>query len=245
MITESAQSGLNALAASDWSAPASAAVANLRAVCALKLLLVGYLVGTVTMQTDADGRQVAHVGADLSAVTGERAEMARSLLAPSVAYAMGAGLRAPVEDDFQTGGASDTGLWPIPIIIAAIVVGGSVTAWVAHEAADVVKFFKNANDQKDALQKADAAATEVISKHVQAEQTEGKALEFSEAEKLALGLARKRADDMVEQMKKRDTDSSGFPWYVWAGGGAAALLAMLMLSQRGGVTVVSPSAKAA
>lgn len=249
-LAASFDAGLQQMAAADWSASDVVCAKNLQAVQATRALLVASLVGTATYTTLADGRVSVDAIADLTSGSGERYDAARALLSPCNVYALGANLPPIADGDFVTQAPEDTGIWPVAVIVACVVVGGAVIGWMSHETASVVKYFKSANDQKDVLTKADAAAVDLVSKHVQNEQVQGKGIPFTDAEKTALSILQKRADEMSAAMQKRSEDpasGSALPWYVWAGAGAVGLVAVLYLTNRpGGVTVVSSTpAKAA
>jgi hypothetical protein len=247
-LAASFDAGLAQMAAADWSASDVVSVKNLQAVQATRALLIASLIGTATYTTLADGRTSVDASADLTSGSGERYDAARALLAPCKVYALAAGLPPIVDQDFVTQAPEDTGLWPVAVVIACVVVGGAVVGWISHETASVIKYFKTENTQKDALARTDAAALDVIAKHTQEEQKQGKGIPFTEAERTALSMLEQRSNEMASAIqKKSDPAASALPWYVWAGAGAVGLVAVLYLTNRsGGVTVVSTSpAKAA
>lgn len=233
--------GLAQMAAADWSASDVVCARNLQAVQATRALLIASLIGTAAYTTLDDGRTSVLATADLSSGSGERYDAARALLAPCNVYALASNLPPIVDGDFMTTAPEDTGLWPVAVIIACVVVGGAVVGWISHETASVVKYFKTENTQKDALARTDAAALDVIAKHTQAEQAQGKGIPFTEAEKTALAMLEQRSAEMASAIQKKSDPTTGaLPWYVWAGAGAVGLVAVLYLTNRsGGVTVVS------
>ena len=228
-MSDSATAGLAAMAAADWSGNERALVRDFQAVLALKLMLVAELCGSVSFEPTGE----AIVSADVIAATGDRADAARALLAPISVYALGAKLGPVPAGDIVTAAPQDTGA--LPVIIVAIVAGAALAGWVAHEASGVIKYFKTANDQRDTMQKADAAATAMLAKHIEAEQVAGKAIELSAAEREQLAILKQRADEMSKALaSQNEKPAAPVPWYVWAGVGAAGVAALAYLVSRPG-----------
>lgn len=252
LLAANADAGLAQLSRADVSGPASVAVRNLQAVIALKAILVGHLCGVVTYSLNpSTGETTASVEADVVNSVGERGDIARGLLAPLFAYALEARLPPDPGTDVSTIAPSDTGLWPVVVIV--IVAGGAVLlgGWIAQKAADVVTAWHAVNAQRDELQKADARLTQLVSEHVQKEQAAGKTLPIDDATKAQLQVLTARTQTLTDAIKSANPDAGGgssLPWYAWAGigVGGALVLALMLRQSGGGVTIVrEPLAQAA
>ena len=250
-LAASADAGLVSMLSGDWSAPETANIRNLQAVCALKGILVGYLCGRVTNTTDSSGEVTSSIDADVGASVGERGDCARALLAPLEAYALDARLAPMPAGDISTLAPQDTGLWPLAVI--AVIAGGAVLlgGWIAHEASSVIKAWHATNAQRDQLEADDAKLTRLVSDHVQKEQAAGKTLPLDDATKVQMAAVVQRTQELTAALRSANPDtqpsSSVLPWYAWAGigVGGALVLALVLRQSGGGVTVIREPAREA
>ena len=231
-LAASCDSALARLAGNDWSSGSDASkIRDLGGITAFKCLLVGYLVGQVTQTTSPDNVVSAEVSGDLSQ-PGERGDFARGLLAPLVYYYAAAALPAqPEQSGLAFVAPADTGLWPIPVIIAVTVAGSAIAIWTEQKATDLVKFFKTQNTQVAEIQRLDSKLTDTVSQHVKAEQVAKAQIPFTEAERLQLTSLRERLNQLQGQLGEPPSGSwiNQIPWYAWAIG-AGALVAIAGVS---------------
>ncbi len=217
----SAEQGLTHLETADWSQSARPNEEFL-AVLALRLVLAGYLVGTVQRETTPDGVTVIRVQLDGKPQPEERVHAARLLLAPVQRYAELAQL------SYAT---ADTGAVPIPVLIlggavAVVVVAAEAYAFmfVAEKAANIVDGALKRNDSSREIQRADAEVLKLVNQHVQREKAAGKTLPIDEPTKLALAALSSRVGSLLQNFQSQV--SSGFPPWALPAVGLAAVAAL-------------------
>jgi hypothetical protein len=209
------------------------------AVTALRGMLCGYLLGSVSAVTNESGQMVYQVAFDLSDTTQplERRRAAAAILDPIRGY------RALAYPDDQITLATETGLIPVAIIAGvavqvAIVAGATVAiTYAVHQASQVVNGIFARKADAAILEKKDAAALTAVAQHVEAEQKAGKALPISAATQAVLAQA---SEATQQVLAKRDPGvesglasvNSWLPnWAPWAGGAAAgAILVSLVFA---------------
>lgn len=195
-LSQSASIGVAALHDASWPSPG---VDEFLAVLALRIVLAGYLIGSVERSVDAQGHTSVRVKFDGQQVPTDRLWAAQLLVAPLGAYADLAGISYEYS-------ASDTGAVPVPLIIlggvvsVTLVAGGAyVVTYVAKEAATVVDNALRRNSASKAVQEADAQALKIVESHVQREIAAGKILEFDSVERSILSALQDRISNIVKQ----------------------------------------------
>lgn len=231
-----ASAGLDAMA-SDGLAGDSSAVNQWLAVTALRGLLCGYLIGSVSATTSPEGQTVYQVAFDLSDTTQpiERRRVAAALLRPIRAYGS---LAYP---DSQITTASDVGFVPIAIIAGvavriAIVAGATVAiSYAVHQASQIVNAIFARKADAAIIEKKDAAALTAVAQHVEAEQKAGKALPISAATQAIIDQSSQATKEVLAK-REPGVDSgltsvnSWLPtWAPWAGGAAAGALLVSLI----------------
>lgn len=220
-LSVSATEGLRHLEAGDWSTSVRPGEEFL-AVLALRLLLAGYLIGTVQKTVGTDGLTTLHVEIGGREAPAERLDAARLLLAPIGVYADIARLSF-------TSQANDTGAIPIPILI----VGGAVAVtvvisqayvimYVAEKAANIVDGALKRNAASSEIQRADAEVLKLVNQHVQREQAAGSTQPLDDATKMALSGLQSRVGSLVKNAFEQEAKSTFASWALPAIGLAAA-----------------------
>lgn len=236
-----ASAGLDAMAG-DGLGNTQAAVNQWLGVTALRGLLCGYLIGSVSAVTSQEGITTYQVAFDLSDTTQPlaRRRVAAALLSPIRAYA------ALAYPDEQATQATDVGVIPIALIAGvavqvAIVAGATVAiTYAVHQASQIVNGIFNRKADAEILEKKDAAALTAVAQHVEAEQKAGKALPISAATQAVIDQASLATREVLA---KRDPGvesglavaNSWLPaWVPWLGGAAAgaALLVLILAAVR-------------
>lgn len=231
-LSVAATEGIRHLQSADWSS-STRPTEEFLAVLALRLVLVGYLVGSVTRSTSADGQTVISVSLPANDIGGERLDAARAVLAPLGIYADLAGLRLEKR-------ASDTGAVPIPVLILGGVVTVSFIAaqsylvmYVADKAGEITDRVLKRQAAAAEIQRADAEVLKLVNNHVQREQVAGRTLSLDEGTKFALAGLQSRVGSLV-QLGYQSAEK-GFPSWVLPAAGLAALAvvtAIVFLKQR-------------
>jgi hypothetical protein len=208
-LSISATEGIRHLEAGDWSTSARPAEEFL-AVLALRLLLAGYLIGSVNKNVASDGTTTLRVELDGRSAPPERREAAQLLVAPLGVYADLAGL------SFRTQ-ANDTGAIPIPILIVGgavavtvVIAQAYVVMYVAEKAANIVDGALKRNAASSEIQRADAEVLKLVNNHIQREQAAGATLPLDEATRFALAGLQTRVGSLVKSAFEAE-GKSGFP----------------------------------
>lgn len=225
-LPASVNSAMARLRSADWTAGSAGAQArDLQALCALKAILVGHLLGTISYSQTSSGDPTADIGGTLDTSVGERADAARALVAPLVFYYDRAGFSPLPNADLQTTAPGDVGLWPIPVIIAVSVAGAAVLGWVAHETAGVVRYFKSVDSTQKEIQRLDAQVTDMLNRHVQDEKTTSQQKALSDDERAQIGALNKRIGELTGKLGPEAQPSAlaSVPWYAWTIGAAAVV----------------------
>lgn len=229
-LSIAATEGIRHLEAADWSTSVRPGEEFL-AVLALRLLLAGYLIGTVNKIVGADGTTSLHVEIEANNAPPERAEVARLLVAPLGVYADMAGLSF-------TSQASDTGAIPVPILIVGgavavtvVIAQSYVVMYVAEKAAAIVDGALRRNAASAEIQKADAEVLKLVNLHVQREQSAAKTLPLDEPTRFALSALQARVGALVKSAF--DQPSKNFPtWALPAIGVTAAAVVTAIIVYR-------------
>jgi len=173
--------------------------------------------GELITSTNAENSIEIAVTADLDR-TGERADLARVLWAPFVAYTA---MMADAGDQI-----AETGAIPLLPIMGAVVrvsvalgryAAGSYVVNQAIQA--VTNVFQRRQDSAD-LQRTQAAALEAAAKHVEAEKNAGKSLPLDPATKAVIEKLNEQSAKIVEKKYEqdagilgRDKEKESKPWY--------------------------------
>jgi hypothetical protein len=210
-LSVSATNGIIALERADWDL-SQTPVEDFLSVLALRMVLSGYLVGSVTRTSSETGTTIS-VEIDPATTTAdtEHAAAARALMTPVAVYADMAGIEFRAEP-------VDTGIVPIPLLI----IGGAVTvaatiahSWilveVAKNAAAIVDGVLRRKDASEEIQKADAEVIKLVNNHVQREQDAGKVLPLDEATKSAISGLNGRVNALVTTAYKPNVTSNTEP----------------------------------
>lgn len=210
-LSISATEGIRHLEAGDWSTSVRPAEEFL-ALLALRLLLAGYLIGSVQKDVSVDGVTTLRVELDGREAPAERVRAAQMLVAPLGAYGEIAGLK-------YTATASDVGAIPIPILIVggavavtAVIAQAYVVMYVAEKATNIVDGALKRNAASAQIQKADAEVLKLVNMHVQREQAAGKALPLDDATKTALVGLEARIGTLVKTSFQPSTTQSFPSW---------------------------------
>lgn len=220
-LATAAERGIARLERVDWSGGASA-VEDFLGLLALRCVLAGYLVGTVSRSTGLDGKTTIDVVLDGRDSDPDRARAARALVAPLGAYGDLSGL------SFSST-ITETGAVPLAVLIIGGVVAVSVVAaqsyvlmHIAEKAAEVVDRALKRSDASAEIQKADAEVIKLVNNHVQREQTEGKALPLDAATKAALSGLESRVGTLVKSSFE-STGQKVLPTWLWPVVGVSAV----------------------
>jgi hypothetical protein len=219
-LSVAATEGVRHLQDASWSA-STRPTEEFLAVLALRLVLVGYLVGSVTRTTNADGTTTIAVSLPINDIGGERLEAAKSVLAPLGVYADLAGLQLEKR-------ASDTGAIPIPVLIVGGVVAVTFVAaqsyvvmYVAEKAGEITDRVLKRQAAAAEIQRADAEVLKLVNMHVAREQAAGSTLALDQATKFALSGLQSRVGNLVQLGYQ--SEQKGFPSWVLPVAGLAAL----------------------
>lgn len=229
-LARSASVGLAAFESANWS---NSNTDDFLAVLALRIVLCGYLVGTVE-RVEANDRVQIRVKFDGKKVPQDRLRAAQLVVAPLGVYADLANLGYEYR-------ATETGAVPVPLLIlggvvsVSLIAGGAyVVTEVAREASKVVDNALRRNDASKAVQEADAQALHVINSHVQREIVAGKIIEFDSVERSILDALQDRISNIVKQAY--EPIKEGLPtWVLPTVGvlGAAAIAGALYVGMKG------------
>lgn len=224
VLSVSATEGIRHFELGDWTTSARPAEEFL-AVLALRLLLSGYLIGSVQKDTSSDGTTTIQVQLDSRDADPDRVMAAKMLVAPLGVYADMAGLRLDAK-------ASDTGAIPIPILITGgavavtvVIAQAYVVMYVAEKAAAIVDGALKRNQASSEIQRADAEVLKLVNNHVQREQASGQTLPLDEATRAALAGLQSRVGSLVNSAFEREA-SKGFPSWALPTIGLAAVAAV-------------------
>lgn len=216
-LSVSAAEALRHLEAGDWSSSIRPAEEFL-ALLALRLLLSGYLIGTVAKNVSADGTTSLHVELDGGSAVPERLEAAKLLVAPLGIYGDLAGLKFASK-------TADTGAIPIPILIAGgavavtvVIAQAYVVMYVAEKASAIVDGALKRNAASSEIQRADAEVIKLVNQHVQREQAAGSTLPLDEATRFALAGLQSRVGALVERAYENAESKTFPPWALPAAG---------------------------
>lgn len=232
-LSVSATEGLRHLETADWSTSAHPTQEFL-ALLALRLVLAGYLIGSVTKTTDSNGLTTFHVEAPTGQVKfDERFGAVAALLEPLRYYASQAGISLTLTAD-------ETGALPIPILIvggavavSAVVAQAYVVMYAAEKAAQIVDGALRRKAAASEVQRADGEVIKLVNNHVQREQAAGKALPLDDATRIAIGGLQTRIGSLVKHAFEQET-SKGFPLWGWpvAGLTAAAVATAIIIYRK-------------
>jgi hypothetical protein len=213
--------GVRHLQIADWSL-STRPTEEFLATLALRLVLAGYLVGTVEKTTAADGSTSVTVELDGRPAPSERQEAAKMLVAPLGAYIELANLRF-------SSAANDTGAIPIPLLIVGgivavtvVVARSYVVMYVAEQAKEIVDGALKRNAASKEIQQADAEVLKLVNNHVQREQETGKAMPLDEATRTAIKNLETRVGSLVKASYE-NIPKPGFPSWVWPAAGLTAV----------------------
>ncbi len=224
-LAVSATEGLRHLEAADWSASVHPTQEFL-ALLALRLVLSGYLVGSVTKSTDSSGLTTIHVEAPVGDVhMNERLNAVAALLEPLRYYASQAGISITLTAD-------ETGAIPIPVLIvggavavSAVVAQAYVVMYAAEKAATIVDGALKRRAAAAEVQRADGEVIKLVNNHVQREQAAGKTLPLDDATKLAMAGLQTRIGSVLKNAFESEK-KEGFPLWGWPIAGLAAAAAV-------------------
>lgn len=229
----SATEGFRRLESANW-ADSKRANEEFLALLALRLVLVGYLIGNVSRTTTPDGTVTIEVRLGNRPAPGERLDAAHALLDPVSYYAEIAGIS-------YTARASDTGAIPVPVLIAGGVVAVSIVAaeayvviYVAEKVGTIVDNALKRADASREIQRADAEVIKLVNQHVEREQAAGQTLALDDATRLAISGLQSRVGDIVQKAYSSE-QSKGFPpWVVPTAAGLAAvsIVAALVVAKK-------------
>lgn len=229
----SATEGLRHLESADWSASVHPTQEFL-ALLALRLVLAGYLIGTVTKTVDPDGQTRIHVEAPSGNVRmDERFRAVAALLEPLRYYASQSGISLTLTAD-------ETGAVPIPVLIvggavavSAVVAQAYVVMYVADKAGQIVDGAFKRRAAASEVQRADAEVIKLVNNHVQREQAAGKALPLDEGTRIAIGGLQTRIGSLVKNAFESEK-KEGFPLWGWpvAGLTAAAVATAIIIYRK-------------
>jgi hypothetical protein len=230
-LSISATEGIKHLEAGDWTGSIRPAEEFL-AVLALRLLLSGYLVGSVDKTVSADGTTTLRVELDGRSAPVERLEAAKALVAPLGVYADLAGLQFAHS-------ATETGAIPIPVLIVGgavavtvVVAQAYVVMYVAEKAASIVDGALKRNSASSEIQRADAEVLKLVNNHVQREQAAGGTLPLDDATRSAIAGLQSRVGSLVNAAFANE-DKSKFPsWALPAIGLTAAAVVTAIIVYR-------------
>lgn len=232
-LAVSATEGLRHLESADWSTSARP-TAEFLALLALRLVLSGYLIGTVSKRTDDAGVTTIHVEAPSGPVRmDERFNAVAALLEPLRYYANQAGISVRLTTD-------ETGAIPIPVLIvggavavSAIVAEAYVVMYAAEKATQIVDNALRRNAATAEVQRADAEVIKLVNNHVQREQAAGKTLPLDEATRIAISGLQTRIGSLVKNAFEQEK-TQGFPLWGWpaAGLAAAAVVTAIILYRK-------------
>ena len=230
-LSVSATEGLRHLAAADWSTSTNPK-SEFIALVALRLVLAGYLIGSVQKTTQSDGSTTIAVQISGGTQPPERVLAARSLIDPLSAYLSAAGLSYTSR--------AETGAVPIPILIVGGVV--AVTAVVAEayvvtvaceKASEVIDNALKRDAAAKEVQRADAEVIKLVNNHGAREQAAGRRLQIDDATMLALTGLQSRIGSLVKNAFQSEGKGSLPPWVLPAAGvAAAAAIAFVLIPQR-------------
>jgi hypothetical protein len=225
-LADSAAQGVLNFQQADWSR--ATAKDEFLATIALRIVLVGYLIGRVEHRTTETQTEIAVYLDQTEPVPAERLRAAQLLIAPLGVYADEAKISAVY------GQTEDVGAVPMPIVILGGVVavsmvaaGGTVLWNVVDHASEVVDNALRRDSATKAVQAADGKTLEVMQNHVQREKIAGKTLEFDATERSILQALQERVGKIVA-MAYAPTNKSFPAWAIPAGLGAAAILTALI-----------------
>jgi hypothetical protein len=217
----SATEGIRHFEAADWSLSARPTEEFL-ATLALRLVLAGYLVGSVDKLVGADGATSMTVEIDGQSAPGERQQAAKMLVAPLGAYVQLANLRF-------VSSANDTGAIPIPLLIVGgivavtvVVARSYVVMYVAEKASEIVDAALKRNAASKEIQQADAEVMKLVNNHVQREQEVGKTMPLDEATRTAIRNLETRVGSLVKASYE-SIPTPSFPSWVWPAAGLTAV----------------------
>jgi hypothetical protein len=222
-LATGATEGIRHLETADWSKSVRP-VAEFRALVALRLVLVGYLVGKVERTQQSDGSWLVAVTIDQNSSAGDaRWQVAKSLIAPLAVYTELAGLRVVAR-------ASDTGIVPVPLLILGGVVAVSIVAAQAYvatvvveKAAEIVDGAFKRSDAANEVQRADAEVLKLVNNHVLREQAAGQTLQLDQATAIAIDGLQQRTSKTLGAAYAGNSKSNEFPpWIIPTAGLAAA-----------------------
>lgn len=220
-LAAAAARGIDRLERVDWSG-GNRAVEDFLGLLALRCVLAGYLVGSVSRSTAVDGKTTIDVVLDGRDSDPGRARAARAVVAPLGAYGDLAGL------SFAST-VTETGAVPLAVLIVGGVVAVSVVAaqsyvlmHIAEKAAEVVDGALKRSDASSEIQRADAEVIKLVNNHVQREQQEGKALALDSATKAALSGLESRVGSLVKSSFD-NTVQKVLPTWVWPVVGVSAV----------------------
>ena len=219
-LSISATEGIRHLEAGDWSASVRPAEEFL-AVLALRLVLAGYLIGSVNKSVSPDGLTTIQVVLDGRSAPRERLEAAQMLVAPLGAYGDLAGI------SFRN--QAETGAIPIPILIVggavavtAVIAQAYVVMYVAEKATAIVDGALKRNAAGSEIQRADAEVLKLVNMHIQREQAAGTTLPLDDATRQAIGGLQTRVGSLVKNAFEAEAKSN-FPSWALPAAGLAAL----------------------
>ena len=232
-LATSATEGLRHLESADWSASVHPTQEFL-ALLALRLVLSGYLIGSVTKTVDSSGLTTIHVEAPSGRVQmDERFNAVAALLEPLRYYASQSGISLTLTAD-------ETGAVPIPILIvggavavSAVVAQAYVVMYAAEKASQIVDGALKRSAAAAEVQRADAEVIKLVNNHVQREQASGKALPLDEGTRVAIGGLQTRIGSLVKYAYQKENEK-GFPLWGWpvAGLTAAAVVTAIIMYRK-------------
>lgn len=230
-LAQSATEGLQHLLAGDWSTSVQPKD-EFVALIALRLVLAGYLVGTVQKTVDSEGKTTIHVAAPNEHLPfDERLNAVVALLEPLRYYASKSGINLDLS-------AEETGAVPIPVLIvagavavSAVVARAYVVMYAAEKGAQIVENALKRQAANAEVQRADGEVIKLVNGHVQREQAAGKTLPLDDATKLAIAGLQTRIGSLVKSAFEQEAKAT-FPLWIPAVGLAAVAVVTAIIVYR-------------
>jgi len=230
-LAVAATEGLRHLETADWTSSTNPK-SEFLALVALRLVLAGYLIGSVSKTTQADGTTTIAVEIPGGTQPADRLLAARSLIDPLAAYLSAAGLSFSSQ--------LETGAVPIPVLIVggavavtAIVAEAYVVSFACEKASEVVDKALTRDAAAKEVQRADAEVIKLVNNHVAREQAAGRRLQIDDATMLALTGLQSRIGSLVKNAFSSEAKSILPPWVLPAAGVAAAAAIAFVLVHKG------------
>lgn len=219
--------GVEHFATGNWET--STAEGDFLATLALRIVLAGYLVGSVERVIANDVTHVL-VRLDPNNTDPDRRRAAKLLFDPLDVYAELSGIIVKRTSPSDVG-ALQGGLFAGVVIVTVIAGATAVMLYVAEKSATIVDNVLKRNAASKAIQEADAKHLEAMNLHVQREQAAQRALPFDDVEKSFMSALEARKNQLIKSAFEEAQKS--FPtWILPVGLGAAAILTAFVLIKK-------------